>query len=108
MLSAAVALTSPIQRTGVVLRAAVSMQQLEPQRAQRGSPMPWKLGNEPSASTATDERGIVVFYAPEPLADESDTTCWLAPDGDPNGPYICSRDVDLWDHHDSKILEDSY
>ena len=54
--------------------------------------------------------GLTVFYSEDPPSEtEVGLSCWLAPEGDENGKYICARDCDLWsDYNKIGSHEDSY
>jgi len=64
---------------------------------------------KPPPRTADTKMGaqkeIAVFYSDE-IPEDCTTSCWLSPDGDKHGKYICSRDVDLWEVGESH--DDSY
>jgi len=71
--------------------------------------MPWKLGKKTIANeeeVPSTTAGLTVFYSDVAISDEADVSCWLAPEGDEKGVWICARDVTLWDEGESS--DDSY
>ena len=86
-------------------RAQISMQAEGMTRVGRGEPMPWKLA-ETKKQTAARPTGFTAFYSKAIPTDDPAVSCWLAPEGDENGKYICARDCDLWS--DGLAPDDSY
>ena len=72
---------------------------------QRGSPMPWKLPEGRKTKVDDESCSFTMFYSDEPVEDV-DVTCWLAPEDDANGQFICARDLDLCEK--GKNHDDSY
>lgn len=65
---------------------------------QRGEPMPWKLGTKTAVEepVSSSELPSAYFYCDEVDAvAAASTSCWLAPEDDPNGQYICASDAVL-------------
>ena len=68
-------------------RAAV-MIMLEPINAPR-SPI---SGRRTKVTKAAAESELLIFRVAEPVVDDPNTSCWLAPDGE---GWVCARDADL-------------
>ena len=74
-------------RIATAPRAAV-MIMLEPINAPR-SPI---SGRRTKVTKAAAESELLIFRVAEPVVDDPNTSCWLAPDGE---GWVCARDADL-------------